>query len=267
MNRSDLPSFAGCFYLFNAATVCQAFYWAYALNRMSIIPGSTLSPAMQWAITGGQGLLGVVAAIMLLRRMAWTKHFLVAQLIIGYGLSGLTLKQPISLMLLGVLFSAIPLLIVVRIPIQKAAPRHRTLSVSRRIRRYCGLALYGLASYLMFGTLTALFTGTSRTVTSPAMRTSAAAAELICWLLLMLAGGAIFGQRAEAQRCAGILLTALASYLVIFFCMSFAYARTLFPQVEGLYHWDATLQWLVILAMTGFALVGLSDGGKSSRSA
>lgn len=150
---------------------------------------------------------------------------------------------------------------------KKTAPRHRTLSVSRRVRRYCSLALYGLASYLMFGTLTALFTGTSRTVTSPAMRTSAAAAELICWLLLMLAGGAIFGQRAEAQRCAGILLTALASYLVIFFCMSYGYARTLFPQVEGLYHWDATLQWLVILAMTGFALVGLSDGGKSSRSA
>ncbi|CAB5334196.1 hypothetical protein IST495A_02559 [Burkholderia multivorans] len=49
--------------------------------------------------------------------------------------------------------------------------------------------------------------------------------------------------------------------------MSYAYARTLFPQVEALYHWDATLQWLVILAMTGFALVGLSDGGKSSRSA
>ncbi|MGN5642754.1 hypothetical protein AA0K91_24760, partial [Burkholderia multivorans] len=119
---SDLPSFAGCFYLFNAATVCQVFYWAYALNGMSIIPGSTLSPTMQWAIAGGQGLLGVVAAIMLLRRMAWTKHFLVAQPIMGYGLSGLTLKQPISLMLLGVLFSAIPLLIVIRIPIKKRLP-------------------------------------------------------------------------------------------------------------------------------------------------
>ncbi|WP_146123313.1 hypothetical protein [Burkholderia multivorans] len=89
---------------------------------MSIIPGSTLSPTMQWAIAGGQGLLGVVAAIMLLRRMAWTKHFLVAQPIMGYGLSGLTLKQPISLMLLGVLFSAIPLLIVIRIPIKKRLP-------------------------------------------------------------------------------------------------------------------------------------------------
>ncbi|SPV20279.1 Uncharacterised protein [Burkholderia cepacia] len=267
MNRSDLPSFAACFYLFNAASVCQAFYWAYALNRMSVIPGSTLSVTMQWSVIGGQGLLGVVAAVMLLRRLAWTKHFLLAQLIIGNGLNVLTHKQPIFLMLTGALFSAIPLLIVVRIPIQERAPSHSVSTVSQRIQRNCGLGLYGLASYLMFGTLSALFTGTSRTVSSSAMRTPAAAVELICWLLLMLVGGAIFGQRAKAQRWAGILLTALASYMVLFCCVSYVYARTLYPQVEGLFHWDATLQWLVILAMTGFTLVGLSDGGKSSRSA
>lgn len=266
MNRSDLPSFAACFYLFNAASVCQGFYWAYALNRMSIIPGSTLSVSMQWAVIGGQGLLGVVAAVTLLRRLAWTKHFLVAQLIIGNGLSFLTHKQPISLMLVGAVFSAIPLLIVARVPIHELAPTHSVLSVSQRIRRYCGLGLYGLAVYFMFGTLSALFTGTSRTMNSPAMHTPAAAAELIFWLLLMLVGGAIFGQRAEARRYAGILLTALASYMVLFSCVSYIYARTLYPQVEGLYHWDATLQWLVILAMAGFTLVGLSDGGKSSRS-
>jgi hypothetical protein len=95
------------------------------------------------------------------------------------------------------------------------------------------------------------------------MRTPAATAELIFWLLLMFAGGAIFRHRAEARRYAGILLTALASHLVIFCIVSYVYARTLYPHVKGLYHWDATLQWLVILAMTGFTLVAWSGDGSS----
>lgn len=245
--------------------MCQAFYWAFALDRMTIIPGSTLSVSMQWAVIGSGGLLSVAAAVMLLRRLAWTKHFLVAQLIISNGLTLLTSKQPISLMLMGAVYSAIPLLVVASVPIQEQVATHSGLSTSRRIRRCCGLGVYGLATYFMFGTLSALFTGTSRSISSPAMRTPAAAAELIFWLLLMLVGGAIFGQRAEARRCAGITLTALASYMVVFCILSYVYARTLYPQVEGLYHWDATLQWLVILAMIGFMLVGWSGGGSSRR--
>jgi hypothetical protein len=54
--------------------MCQAFYWAFALDRMTIIPGSTLSVSMQWAVIGSGGLLSVAAAAMLLRIMIVDTH-------------------------------------------------------------------------------------------------------------------------------------------------------------------------------------------------
>lgn len=77
-------------------------------------------------------------------------------------------------------------------------------------------------------------------------------------LLLMWFGGALWNDRERARRVAGNLLTALATFMVFQCTYGYFYTRTYYPQVQGLYHWVAALQSLVILAMIGFTLVGLS---------
>ncbi|WP_454764120.1 hypothetical protein [Cupriavidus campinensis] len=260
MNRSDLPSFTGLFCLFAAFSTIVAFYWIYTSEQaraMSIIPGSTLLIEVQWALVGGAGLFNIISAVALLRQISWAKFVLVFQLVYSNGFGLLCYGHKLPMLLINFVLSTIPLLIVARVPLAPVA-NPRQLSASQRSRRIFGLGVCGLAAFVMYVTLVALFTGTSPAANAPAMTNSIAVVYLSVALAFMWIGGAIFGETHEACRICGILLTAFASYMVYQCCTGYLYARIYYPQVRGLYHWDATLQWLVILAMIGFSLLGSS---------
>lgn len=260
MTRSDMPTFAGFFCLFGTLSVVTSFYWLYAvesLQSFSIIPGSTMPISWQWASVGIGGLTNLLCALALLRRLRWAKACLIAHFLWGAASLWFLSNDSLSLYIFKMAMAAVPLLVVLCIPMTPAS-RQRPIPPSQRVSRIFGAGVYGFAVTMMYVTVSAEFTGSSPTATSTAMTSQGAIGYLIVALLVMWFGGVLWGDKHIARRVAGILMTSLATFLLFTMTTGYVYARIHYPQVQGLYHWDATLQSLVILAMTGFALVGFS---------
>ena len=199
----------------------------------------------------------MLCAVALISRRSWAKAALIVQ--IAWGACGrwVLSNDGLVLQVLGLMMSALPLLIIFRVPIAPLQIRRR-LSLTQHACRAVGMGFYGLAILMMYVTVMAQFSGTSPTATSPAMTSAGAIGYLIVALLVMWFGGAIWRDKDSARRIAGVLLIALASFQVLQCTLGYVYARAYYPQVQGFYHWDATLQSLVVLAIVGFTLVGLS---------
>lgn len=260
MNQSDRPTLAGYFCMFYAMSTLVAFYWVYASQQSRgapLTPGSTLSIGWQWVMTGLGGVVSAICAVALLRRLPWGRTVLIAQFLLS-NVAGLFLyKGSVVFQLFGALVSAVPLMILFRAPIVRATDNRRR-SVEENIQRAVGLGFFGFATLLLYVTIGALFNGTSPTMTSVAMTSGQALMNLGAALLIMWIGGVIWQEKRSAQHVTGLLLVALASFEVLQCVMSYVYVRVQYPQARGLFHWDATLQVLLILSIVGFALLGLS---------
>ncbi|MWL87138.1 hypothetical protein [Cupriavidus sp. SW-Y-13] len=259
MNRSDLPDAAGYFYLFASISSLVTFYWVYASEQVRaapLYPGSTMPITWQWALNGACTLVNLICAAALLQRRSWAKAAVLAQLVAAALLIWFLSTGKLVVDAWWMFISAVPLLMICRAPII-AIPQRR-ISRSQRVGRIAGFGIYICATLAMYVTVASLFSGTSPTATSPAMTSSGAIVCLGMALAVMWFGSLLWGDKDLAREVAGVLLTAFASFMLLQCVNAFVYVRVSHPQVRGLFHWDPTMQILVILAIIGFTLVGKS---------
>lgn len=242
--------------MFSVMSTLPALYWIFASEQVpaaGLIPGSTLSVGWQLALVVLGACWSAACAVALMQRHAWAKPLLILQMISGFALTWFIGKSGPMTHLSTLLVAGLPLLIVLRVPMERVkAWRSRTMA--QRIRRIFGLCAYGLSIALMFVTLMALFSGTSATANTVAMTGATAFSTLVVALLIMLFGGLVWGDRSAARKAAGLSLMALAIFMTVQCVMTAAYVREYAPQAQNLLHWSAMFPMLIFLAMTGFTV-------------
>ncbi|VVE64154.1 hypothetical protein PAN31117_01487 [Pandoraea anapnoica] len=242
--------------MFSAISTLPALYWIFASEQgraAGLFPGSTLSVSWQWALVALGACWSAVCAIALMQRYAWAKTLLILQVISSSALTWFIGKSGPMTHLSTLLVAVLPLLIVLRVPIERVR-EWRSRTMTQQIRRIFGLCAYGFSIALMFLILMALFSGTSATANTMATTSTTAISVVVVALLIMLFGGVVWGDRSAARRAAGLSLIALAIFMVVQCVMAAAYVREYAPQAPSLLHWSETLPMLLFLAMTGFTV-------------
>ncbi|MDE1179935.1 hypothetical protein [Paraburkholderia sp.] len=258
--RSLLPSFVGCFLYFSAVSCLLLLYRAYHAAHsidVALTPTSRLSAPLQWMWLGSVALANLGIAIALMRGMSRAKPVLIGVTAVNAAVDLLTTTTSLGSTVWGLLIACVPaaVLVLSRVDIGPAA--FEPDGGWRAARLAAGRLLYGLAAFVMLVTLYGLFNGQA-----PAHATatqSGAGVFILIGLSLMLVGGELTGQRKRAVREAGILLVALASYMVVSCTSSYVFLKLYWPRNPWHFFWDETLIWLIVIAMCGFALLALSE--------